>query len=462
MSNYDQFIGLNIAYPLADGTKQTRIHLDGAASPLLMQSAVDARNALTPHHSNSHSNAHVSAHICAKAMDWARDTILNVCGAKAEDYSIATLGNGSTAVINNIARRLRARQTEKPIVMVSAMEHHANDLPHRQQGNDVIHIPLTGESAQSGSIDLAALEALLKQNTGKVNYVTVSGVSNVTGIINPVAEITSLAHQYGALFILDAAQMAAHMPLDISTLDVDFVAFSGHKVYCASSPGILIAKTKLLRAYPSDEVGGGIVSHVSYQEADYVDDYPTREQAGTKDILGTYSLATVMKELNTIGLDTVQRHGEDLWQYAHQALSAIECITIYGDSNGSRLGALSFNLNQVDHGLVASILNDYFGIAVRNECFCAHPYVSSMIKETLWDLDLTNIPDTQQETYINRKRGMVRASFSLYNTKEDVHALVAALTKIVTKLDDYSQHYDALDDGSYQHQGFNIEWRDYI
>jgi len=462
MSIYNQFIGLNTSYPLADGNKRRRIHLDGAASPLVMESAYAARNALTPHYSNSHSHSHASAHISARAMDWARSSILDTCGAQATNYALVTLGNGSTAVINNIARRLRSRQKEKPIVLVSSMEHHANDLPHRQQGYEVIHIPLVGNSAQTGEIDLHALESLLQQNTGKVNYVTISGVSNVTGIINPIAEITALAHKHGALCLLDAAQMAAHMALNISQLDVDFVAFSGHKVYCASSPGILIGKINLLRKYPSDEVGGGIVSHVSYLEADYVDDYPTREQAGTKDILGTYALATVMQELDTIGLDTVKTHGIELWQYAYQQLSTIDDITIYGQSELSRIGALSFNIKNIDHGLTASILNDYFGIAVRNECFCAHPYVSAMIKEELWELDLSDIPDEQQNAYINRKRGMVRASFSLYNNKKDIDELITALRKIIVNIDVYAQHYNALDDGSYRHKNFAIHWKDYI
>ena len=462
MKKYDQFIGLNTTYPLADGSTRRRIHLDGAASPLMMKLARDAQSALLPHYSNSHSHAHASAHISAKAMDWARSTILDICGARAKDYALITLGNGSTGVINNIARRLRARQNKKPIVLVSGMEHHANDLPHREQGHKVIHIPLLGESTKAGEIDIIALELLLKQHAGKVNYVAVSGVSNVTGIINPVAEIIALAHKHDALCLLDAAQMTAHMALNVSDLNMDFIAFSGHKVYCAGSPGILIGKIDLLRAYPSDEVGGGIVSHVSYQEAEYLDEYPAREQPGTKNLLGTYALAKTMQELNTIGLSTIQSHSEGLWNHAYSLLSRLNGIIIYGKSAQPRIGTLSFNLKNIDHGLVASILSDYFGIAVRNECFCAHPYVSSMIKEELWNLDLSNITDEQHEAYINRKRGMVRASFSLYNTKNEIAELADALEKIINNIDDYTQQYDVLDDGSYRHQDFSIKWRDYV
>lgn len=462
MSIYNQFIGLETTYQLADGSNSRRIHLDGAASPLMMKAANEARDKLLPHYSNSHSHSHTSAHISSQAINWARNTILDICGADANEYSLVSLGNGSTAVLNNIARRLRNRQTEKPIVLVSSMEHHANDLPHRQQSRNVEYIPLIGEADKAGQVDLLALEKLLKQHNGKVNYVTVSGISNVTGIVNPIAEMCALAHQYDALFLLDAAQMVAHMPLNISALDIDFVAFSGHKVYCAGSPGIMIAKIDLLRTYPTDEVGGGIVNRVDYHEASYVDDYPARDQAGTKDILGMYSLATVIKELDTIGLNTVKSHNEELWQYAYHSLFAIKGVCIYGESSQTRMGALSFNIENIDHGLVASILNDYFSIAVRNECFCAQPYVSLMIKESLWNIDLDDIPDEQQEAYINRKRGMVRVSFSLYNSKSDIDALVEALTQIIKKINDYEKHYVSHDDGSYSHKTYFINWLDHL
>ncbi len=457
LSNH--FIGLDTEYPLADGTTQRRIHLDGAASPLVMKTAIDARDALLPHYSNSHSFSHASAHICGQAHNWAKQTILDVCGAD-ERYSLVSLGNGTTAVMNNIARRLKHRSTEKPIVLVSAMEHHANDLPHREQSKfanaQVIHIPLRGESAQQGEIDLVALESIFKQHAGKVNYISFSGVSNVTGIVNPVAEIVALAHQYDALAVLDAAQSAPHMSLDLAANDVDFAAFSGHKVYCAGSPGILIAKSKYLALYPSDEVGGGVIEHVAYDKVDYLDTYPEREQAGTKNILGVYSLAKVMARMHDHGLNTVTAHGVELWQYAAEKLAAIQGLVIYGESKQTRLGALSFNIEGIDHGLVAGVLNDYFSIAVRNECFCAHPYVSSMLKEELWSLELDAVPEEQQEAFINRKRGMVRASFSLYNTRDEVDALCNALNEIIANQANYESEYDVSELGEYRHKNFSI------
>jgi selenocysteine lyase/cysteine desulfurase len=165
-----------------------------------------------------------------------------------------------------------------------------------------------------------------------------------------------------------------------------------------------------------------------------------------------------MAALRDYGLDKVSAHGADLWQYAAEKLSTIQDLVIYGQSEQPRLGALSFNIDGIDHGLVASILSDYFGIAVRNECFCAHPYVSSMIKEALWALDLDEVPENQQEALINRKRGMVRASFSLYNTHDDIDALYAALKDIVANQASYAKEYDVNHAGAYLHKQFSIEF----
>ncbi len=474
-----QFIGTNTEYPLATGVVQSRIHLDGAASPLVMKTAMDAVNQLLPHYSNSHSHSHASARLMSKAFMWSFDTILKVTGAAEaeESYQCVFMGSGSTALLNNVARRLSHRRAAKngandddqlkDIVLVSALEHHANDLPHRHNAT-VKHFNVHGENNDQGDIDLAHLESLLKTYQGRINYVAFSAVSNVTGIISPIKEITELAHQYGAYSVVDCAQMAAHMPLKIAENNADFIIFSGHKVYAGASPGVMIAKQALLEQFPSDEMGGGIVDHVGYKDAEFTQAYPARELPGTKNILGAYALAKVLDSLNNTGFNKIQQHSFDIWQYAFDKLSAIEThnsdqpITIYGSSNKNRLGALSFNVKNIDHGLVAAILSDYYGIAVRNECFCAHPYVSSLLKEELWSLDLSQIADEDQEAFINRKRGMLRASFSLYNHRQDVDALVVAIKDIISHINDYSNHYEVLENGDYIHKTFSLDTAEYI
>ncbi len=460
------FIGADTYYPLANGKESLRIHLDGAASPLVMQSAQDAVNKLLPHYSNSHSQSHASARLCSEAFNWSLRTILQITGASSnKDYICAVMGSGTTAWINNIARRIAKQSTKNDLVLVSALEHHANDLPHREHF-EIEHFSLLGEGSQLGEIDLSMLEETLKNQTNKgkkIHYIAFSAVSNVTGIVAPCKEITALAHQYGALSLIDCAQMAAHMPLNIAETNADFVIFSGHKVYAGAAPGVLIAKQSLLKQFPSAEMGGGIVDHVGYRDVEFSSDYPTRELAGTKNILGTYALATALKQLDQIGFHKIQQHSESLWKYAFEQLSTLgKQVTIYGHSQSSRIGALSFNLTGIDHGLVSAILSDFFGIAVRNECFCAHPYVSSLLKDELWSLDLSKIPDEQHEDYINRKRGMLRASFSIYNSEKDIDKLMFAVTEIINNLQDFQKHYTVAADGSYQHRKFKINASEYL
>ena len=461
-----EFIGLDTRYSTADGSARRRVHLDGAGSPLAAKTALQTIEKVLPHYSNTHSYVHASAHITTQAVNWAHDEILRVLGARQDDYTVIFTGSGTTAGINRVARGLAAARENKKVVLVSGMEHHANDLPHRQFGNQVEYIPLRGDGALQGEIDLQELETLLRRYKGEVNYVAFSAVSNVTGILNPVAEITRLAHQFDALVLVDAAQYVAHQPTALSqqngAAEVDFYCFSGHKLYCPASPGVLVAKKSILQQLSGQDLGGGSVEAVSYFDFQLLADYPEREQSGTPNIVGAIALAAVMSELDQFGFDNIADHDRALMRELYEAMSTLPRITLYGAENAERVGALAFNHEDIDHGLLAAILNDYYAIAVRNECFCAHPYVSSMMKQTLWQLDLDDIPNDRQQAYINRKRGMVRASLSLYNSTEDIEALIAALTEIGHRYSSLLDQYEPLDDGSWIHKEFKLDWREHL
>lgn len=458
-----EFIGLDTHYHSAEQHLLPRLHLDGAASPLAAKAAVLAINELLPHYSNTHSHVHTSAQICSEAVEWARAQVLDFVGADDKDYSAIFVGAGTTAAINRLARGLHT--PDKPIVLVSALEHHANDLPHRQFDNDIIYMPLVGSGRDQGAIDLAELEALLEQHRGKINYLTFSAVSNVTGIVNPVPEISALAHRYGVLVLVDAAQHIAHQRLALSSLSLeqqpDFVIFSGHKIYCPTAPGVLIAKNTLLHAMSGQDLGGGAVADVSYYSFD-LHDLPFREEAGTPNILGDYALGKVLAELRQYGQAKIEAHSRKLMTRLLAVLNDLPFITVYGASDAPRIGALSFTHQQIDHGLLAAILNDYHMIAVRNECFCAHPYVSSLLKEELWQIDLSDIEPADHQAFINRKRGMVRVSLSLYNSEADIERLAQALTDITNRADDLRQHYVALEDGNYRHKSYRVDWHQVI
>ncbi len=458
-----EFVGLNTSYPTADGSELPRLHLDGAASPLASKVALQSITELLPHYSNTHSRVHASAQISTEAFHWAHDKVLEFLAANEEEFTAVFAGSGSTAAINRVARGLRHFRPDRPIVLVSAMEHHANDLPHRHDDNDVHYLPLTGEGARAGSIDLQALENLLKEHKGKVNYITLSAVSNVTGIINPVDEICELAHRHDTLVVVDAAQAVAHQKIEISKpskmKEIDFLIFSGHKIYCPTAPGVLIARKSLLAAMQGQDLGGGAVNDVSYFNYELAD-LPDREQAGTPNIVGAIALGRVLESLQNYGRQRIETHAIELLSYLQNELLKVPGCTVYGDQTAPRIGALAFNLDGIDHGLLGAILNDYYAIAVRNECFCAHPYVSSMLKEALWQLNLDGIRPEQQQAFINSKRGMVRASLSAYNSAEDVDRLVGALRDIQARIGELSSKYTALADGNYRHNTFSLDWRE--
>lgn len=463
--NLPEFIGLDTEYLNAEQRSLCRLHMDGAASPLAAKIALSTISELLPHYSNIHSRVHNSAKISTDAFNWAHQTVLEYFGADQDIYTAVFMGSGSTAAINRVSRGLHMTRPNRPVVLVSAMEHHANDLPHRQFGNDVHHLPLTGNDAEQGAIDLIELEKLLQTFKGRVNYLAFSAVSNVTGIINPVAEITELAHRYDTLVMLDAAQAVAHQNIDISAIDdsqqVDFLIFSGHKFYCPTAPGVLIAKKSLLDDLNGQDFGGGAVQDVSYYDYQ-LSQLPEREQAGTPNIIGTIALAKVLEQLQHYGQQKVETHALGLANDLAAALRSLPHITVYGSEQTPRIGALAFTHENIDHGLLAAILNDYYLIAVRNECFCAHPYVSSLLQETLWQIDLDGVATSDQEAYINRKRGMVRASLSLYNTVDDVERLIKALVEINRRVDELRPMYESLPDGNYRHRQYRIDWREQL
>lgn len=458
MSSTLKFIGLNTPYPTADGNFVARLHMDGAASPLAAESGLTMVQRLLPHYSNTHSYVHSSAQISSKALAWAHKTVLEFLGADHQEYAAIFSGSGSTAAINRVARGLSAARPNRKVVLVSSMEHHANDLPHRQFDNQVIYLPLTGEGAHSGAVDLERLSQICAEHTDDVNYIAVSSVSNVTGVRNPIKEICEIAHQNDLLVLVDGAQSVAHGPSELSNLDVDFFVFSGHKTYTPMSPGVLVAKKSLLQGLKGQDLGGGSVASVSPFDYQFVDDPSEREESGTPNIIGAVALAAVLKELMDFGLDNIKQHDDRLMASLKSALSALPYITVYADHTLERTGALAFNIEGLDHGLAAAILNDYFAIALRNECFCAHPYVSSLLKEELWQLNLSRVQESEQEAFINRKRGMVRASISLYNTEADIQRLVTALKELSGNIEQYTNNYRANPDGSYFHTAFNLDW----
>ncbi len=450
------FIGLNTHYKLADDRLTRRIYLDSGASTLMLKPANDAVQAYLPHYANTHTTVHTSAKITSTIIEWAHRRVLEFAGADNNTYLCTFLGNGTTAAANRVAEGLAALRPDKEIVLISSMEHHSNDLPHRYHAKKFEHIPLLGQGMLSGQINLSQLENSLKKHKNKVNYVALTGVSNVTGMINPLKQVADLVHQYDAYLVVDGAQMIAHVPVNLTDLDCDFFLFSGHKIYAPGSPGVLIGKKTLIGAMPPSQFGGGMVHAVTKWGYQLAETPLEREYAGTPNIPGTIALACVLECISRVSMETIFEKEKALVRYALNKLQQCRAIKIYGEQkNTDRVASLSFNLTDIGHGLVAAILNDYHGIAVRNQCFCAHPYVQEMLTDEFEVLAEKHDDNDTLESVMQNHRGMVRASFGLYTTKEDIDALAHALMDIENNIDQYLVHYDKQTDGSYCHKFYD-------
>ena len=465
------FIGLDTKYSIVSGEKIKRIYLDTTASSLMMGVASRASNSFLKHYANTHSLLHFSAKISTKTYNWIHNRILDFVHADSNEFTCFFMGSGVTAGMNRMAKTLKRLRPEKDMVLVSIMEHHSNDLPHRKHGGKVIHIPINNMNTNMGGIDMEIFEKYLIQFQDRINYVSITGLSNVTGIINPINKIAKLAHKYGAYIIVDAAQMAAHVPIYMSGFDdkdmeIDALLFSGHKTYAPGSPGVIIARKSFMSAIEHEEVGGGMVDKVFPDNYFVSKDFPDREEAGTPNILGAITLGSAIHVLDSIGMDVILKKDLEITNYAINKMKEYDDIFIYGETKENdfkRAGTISFNIIDMDHGLVAAILNDYFNIAVRNECFCAHPYVEKMLHMThAQELKQLDCLDDHLTWKVEPWMGMVRASMGLYNTKYDIDNLISALSNIIQNKSKFSDEYVINKNGDYQHKTFNFSSKDFF
>jgi selenocysteine lyase/cysteine desulfurase len=464
------FDGLDTEYPLADGTTASRTYLDSAASNLRLTVADEIVREALRHYANTHSQLHFGARIMTELYHRAHAVVADFVDAP-DDYTVVFNGSGVTGGLNRMARVLAEQRdrttngTRRDVVITTMMEHHANDLPHRKHAGEVVHVPLEKDpDGEAGRVDMQALQEAIRTHADRLHYVAVTAVSNVTGVINPVHEIARMAHEAGALCVVDAAQSAAHLPLSVQgTTDeerIDVLCMSGHKIYAPGSPGVIVARKELFAGLEPQEVGGGIVDFVDTEHYDIMDDLPEREETGTPNLPGAFLLAATLQILGRIGMDVVEEDERELTQYALERFQDIDGLHIYGSHRlevAERIGVITFNLDDLPHGLVTAILNDYFGIAVRNECFCAQPFVRQLLG--ISD-DRGVAPDECTDTCGPQTQpGMVRVSFGLYNTRADVDRTVSALTDIVANADAYRSKYRPLLDGSgdWEHTEFSFE-----
>lgn len=373
------------------------VYLDNAATTQKPRCVVDR---ITEEYYSVNANIHRGVHFLSQqateAHEAARETVRAFLNARSSAEILFT--RGTTEAINLVASSF-SRAFVKPgdEVIVSVMEHHANIVPWQLNGLKIKVIPFN----ECGELDLEAFSRLFSDRT---KLVAVTQMSNVLGVINPVEEVVRIAHQHGIPVLIDGAQAVAHQPIDVQALDADFYAFSGHKVYGPTGIGILYGKAEWLDRLPPYQGGGEMIQNVTFEHTTF-NELPYKFEAGTPDYIGSTALAEALRYIQAIGLTEIAAHEYELLRYATERLDEIEGMRIFGrtEHKNSVVSFLVGNIHHYDMGM----LLDRLGIAVRTGHHCAQPLMHALGIE-----------------------GTVRASFALYNTKEEVDVLVEGIQRI--------------------------------
>ena len=378
------------------------IYLDNAATaqkPLQVIQAMD--EAALYRNANIHRGVHFLSREATEAHERARKTVAKFIGAESSDEVLFT--RGTTESINLVAHSY-GRKFLKPgdEVIVSVMEHHSNIVPWQLlEGIKVVPVPVT----ETGDLDMKAYR---KAFTPRTRLVSMCHSSNVLGTTNPIREIAQIAHEHGVHILVDAAQSVAHRPIDVQELGVDFLAFSGHKLYAPTGIGVLYGRRELLEAIPPYQGGGEMIHKVTFEETTF-NEIPFKFEAGTPDFIGSVGLAKAIEYISALGFESIMKYEEELLAYATEQLLTLDGIKIHGTSK-TKEAVISFTFEGL-HPYDVGMLIDRMGIAVRTGHHCAQPLMHEL------GLD-----------------GTIRASFAFYNTKEDIDALIVALQRVLPML----------------------------
>ncbi len=431
------FIGLDAEIPLLSGACRCYVNLDNAASTPPLKAVQEAVDGFLVYYSSVHRGTGFKSQLSTHAYEQAREIVLHFVGA---DPAIHTciFGKNTTEAANKLARRFPFTD-KRNVVITTAMEHHSNDLPWRAVA-EVVHVNLTPD----GRMDEADFDAQLAKYADRVALVAITGASNVTGYLNPIHRLAEKTHAAGALFFADCAQLAPHRKIDMRPVDdhghLDFVAISAHKMYAPFGTGALIGRKEAFMHGAPDMRGGGTVEIVTIDDVVWAEP-PDKEEAGSPNTVGAIALAAAIRQLEAVGMDLVAQHEAELTHYALEKLPSVPGIQIFGDPSpahaAERLGVIPLKLENVSHFLASSILGYEFGIGVRSGCFCAHPYILKLLG--LSDAEAHDVRNRMLSGDRSDMPGLIRASFGLYNTTEEVDILVDALARI--SRGEYQGHY---------------------
>ncbi|MFU0824994.1 aminotransferase class V-fold PLP-dependent enzyme [Clostridium sp.] len=424
-------VGTNTRVPLINGNYGQAINFDNAATTPALITVVQEILRFLPLYSSVHRGFGYKSQLSTKLYEDSRNIVAKFVSADPKYNTIIFVKN-TTEAINKLSNILYEKYKDY-IVLSTDMEHHSNDLPWRKYNIDYVTVD------ECGRLSLEDLKEKLEMYNGKVVLVTITGASNITGYKNPIHEVAKLAHRYGAKILVDGAQLVPHSPVDMKPMDseehIDYLAFSAHKMYAPFGIGVLIGPKEDFKDVPPDYPGGGTVDIVTH---DYIKwfDTPHKDESGSPNVVGVVALASAIETLSYLGMENIEKYENTLTRYALKAMSKIPYIKIYCDGTNlnDRIGTISFNIEGINHEIVAKILSYEGGIAVRNGCFCAQPYVQKLLK----------MSKKQMEERIrtgSHEPGMVRISFGMYNTKREIDMLISLLDKIVSNRKGYIEKY---------------------
>jgi len=430
-------VGLDTKVPLLNGQRITPINFDNAATTPPFVSVMREINRFAPWYASIHRGSGYKSQVSSQIYDDSRNAALDFVQADP-DYYTAIFVKNTTEAINKLSFRL-SKNLKSCGMLSTEMEHHSNDLPWR----DKYHVYYINVD-KTGRLSLDDLERKLHKYKEKVKLVALTGVSNVTGYINPIHQAAKIAHKYKAKILVDGAQLVPHCPVDmksVGSLDsIDFLAFSGHKMYAPFGTGVIIGPKKYFKKGGPEYRGGGTVKVVTKRKVVW-DDVPYKEEAGTENLMGVVALTAAIRTLKKIGMDRISTYEKGLTDYALQKLRRIPDIHIYGDPKeiSDRVGIISINVCGVPHNITAQVLSCERGISVRNGCFCAQPYIQKLL-----GLSSRDIKRFIKDPSILRP-GMVRISFGFYNSISEINVLEETLRFITANKESLLEKHRGLD-----------------
>ena len=416
----DYVVGIDEEMELADGSKKTVTNFDNAATTPALQPVADEVEEELKKYGSIGRGFSPKSDYSTDLYNNTRDKVLDFVGADPEKYTVFYVNN-TTDGLNKLASALIEKKSD--VVLTTRIEHHSNDLPWRENAT-VIY----AEVDDQGRVMYDEIEKQLKKN--KVKYVSVTAASNVTGYVTDVHRVAKLAHKYGAKIIVDGAQIVAHRKFSMlgETEDenIDFFVFSAHKMYSPYGGGAVVGLTDVLMEHMPKFYGGGTIYIVGDDWVEYAD-APKSYEAGSPNYPGVVGLAKAIDILQEVGFENIEEHEKALNKKLVDGLLKIDNSIVYGDTGdlSDRVGVITFNFSDANSYMVAEKLSQNFGIATRRGAFCANPYVWR-----LYGLSDEQVREFTECSDINTP-GMIRISFGIYNTEEEVDYLLKVLPEAI-------------------------------